>query len=756
MGRIQTNGSVVKVKGNKTNTFIGAKETFLDRNAKLVPSDETTTALTNMNWIAGHHTVSNLNGLYNIPDFILSQECYANKIGNGADAIGQLWYVEDEKRFYQLVYWEERRNSKGWSLSNIQSAIIPTTDDIIKVNASYFNTNTYFNIFDTYNFNAYSKYYIKEKDNEWITSITMYGDGTYTYTTDGLHLNKSTSTYTYSKDSSTSSFDVIDSIEYNPTNSSPHQLTYNVKTVNLLSQNHHGGSFKGDFLTSATMSSTGTLSGTTGKFTNKASHKNVYPIVDTNTEKENIPVFLDTAVKGTSSERHYSSYIITNVSIDSTGKLSYSQAMPRDWVHDNICVYNDSNNVWYTYFNNGNLNVGYIPIANVSGKDINSYEYTAGVINSTLLKKYESRLNNLSNDKNTLNTYVIDAYSYVRNFIDKHALLDNINTYQGSDWSYIGYNVDGKLGVAYLKPASSSNQGPLSAYTYNFFEDYIADIENRLTAQPKTKALPQKNGAITVKIYAADKTSLIKTYASSSTNGNWSIPVEYGSYITIENMYPWWLKPSDDFTEITSTSGDWGSSIPSINNMKYNFTPKNIALQSLNSMSKNSWSQTITGATTYGVKSFVINSFGNLVRKDAVNTYTSNTSTFTINSSFTTIRWWGCTSENPKNWSGNITNKISIIKNGGSDKINNKGKTIPGTQAKTDSINKYFVYIYRKNNNGILTSASVPGADATEWFNTKTPIPVTITSSTNKFTDDYYLIYSRNENALAGAELTFA
>lgn len=133
MGRIETNRDLDVKKINGTSgTIVGKEETFLDRNAKLVPSDETTTAITNMNWVAGHHTVKSLNDLYKIPKFILSQECYADKSGKGSDAIGQLWYVEDkpERGYYMLVNWDNSGNFKthntdkpGWSKTNIKSLI---------------------------------------------------------------------------------------------------------------------------------------------------------------------------------------------------------------------------------------------------------------------------------------------------------------------------------------------------------------------------------------------------------------------------------------------------------------------------------------------------------------------------------------------------------------------------------------------------------------------------------------------------------
>lgn len=124
--RIVTGTDITLANGSNTNTQIGTKETFLDRNAKLIPSDETTTAITNMNWIAGHHTVKDLEHLYKIPDFILSQSCYADKVSkNGKDAIGQLWYVENDpgKGYYMLIKWDNRHNAAGWSKTNIKSLI---------------------------------------------------------------------------------------------------------------------------------------------------------------------------------------------------------------------------------------------------------------------------------------------------------------------------------------------------------------------------------------------------------------------------------------------------------------------------------------------------------------------------------------------------------------------------------------------------------------------------------------------------------
>lgn len=176
--RIVTGTDITLANGSNTNTQIGTKETFLDRNAKLIPSDETTTAITNMNWIAGHHTVKDLEHLYKIPDFILSQSCYADKVSkNGKDAIGQLWYVENDpgKGYHMLIKWDNRHNAAGWSKTNIKSLI---------------NEDG----------NSPTQYMNKDNVYDNIHSITVDGSDTHTYTgwTQGFKYANNASTVTLS------------------------------------------------------------------------------------------------------------------------------------------------------------------------------------------------------------------------------------------------------------------------------------------------------------------------------------------------------------------------------------------------------------------------------------------------------------------------------------------------------------------------------------------------------------------------------
>lgn len=64
--------------------------------------------------VAGHKTVNTLNDLYSIADAILS----VSKVNTNNDAIGQLWYVISERKYYQLIDWDNRNNGNGWEENN--------------------------------------------------------------------------------------------------------------------------------------------------------------------------------------------------------------------------------------------------------------------------------------------------------------------------------------------------------------------------------------------------------------------------------------------------------------------------------------------------------------------------------------------------------------------------------------------------------------------------------------------------------------
>lgn len=66
--------------------------------------------------IAGHRTVQSLSNLYTLADAILSDS--GNNTNN--DAIGQSWYVVDEKKEYQLIDWNNRKQASGWQATTAQ------------------------------------------------------------------------------------------------------------------------------------------------------------------------------------------------------------------------------------------------------------------------------------------------------------------------------------------------------------------------------------------------------------------------------------------------------------------------------------------------------------------------------------------------------------------------------------------------------------------------------------------------------------
>lgn len=64
------------------------------------------------NEISGHKTVSSLEDLYKLYDWMLS----ASGDNTDNDAIGQLWYVVSEGNFYQLKDWANRKSADGWQV----------------------------------------------------------------------------------------------------------------------------------------------------------------------------------------------------------------------------------------------------------------------------------------------------------------------------------------------------------------------------------------------------------------------------------------------------------------------------------------------------------------------------------------------------------------------------------------------------------------------------------------------------------------
>lgn len=66
----------------------------------------------NATQVSGHKQVATTSDLYTISDSILSE----SKDNTNNDAIGQRWFVQSSQDYYQLISWENRNNSRGWSV----------------------------------------------------------------------------------------------------------------------------------------------------------------------------------------------------------------------------------------------------------------------------------------------------------------------------------------------------------------------------------------------------------------------------------------------------------------------------------------------------------------------------------------------------------------------------------------------------------------------------------------------------------------
>lgn len=77
--------------------------------------------------VSGHKTVQTFDDLNTIPNAILSK----SKVNLNNDAIGQIWYVVDTQKYYQLVNWDPRE----W----VSFQAGATKEDIIKLEAEIQN-----------------------------------------------------------------------------------------------------------------------------------------------------------------------------------------------------------------------------------------------------------------------------------------------------------------------------------------------------------------------------------------------------------------------------------------------------------------------------------------------------------------------------------------------------------------------------------------------------------------------------------------
>lgn len=85
----------------------------LYRMAKVVSANPASWGIVDANQISGFRTVATKADLYSIAACILSSS-YGDGVTTGADAIGQVWHVQDVNKDFKLISWANRGKETGW------------------------------------------------------------------------------------------------------------------------------------------------------------------------------------------------------------------------------------------------------------------------------------------------------------------------------------------------------------------------------------------------------------------------------------------------------------------------------------------------------------------------------------------------------------------------------------------------------------------------------------------------------------------
>ena len=97
----------------------------LYRMAKVVSANPASWGIVDANQISGFRTVAKLTDLYSIAACILSSS-YGDGTTTGADAVGQIWHVQESNEDYRLINWASRGKDAGWEK-------VPTANEILTV-----------------------------------------------------------------------------------------------------------------------------------------------------------------------------------------------------------------------------------------------------------------------------------------------------------------------------------------------------------------------------------------------------------------------------------------------------------------------------------------------------------------------------------------------------------------------------------------------------------------------------------------------
>ena len=94
----------------------------LYRMAKVVSANPASWGIVDANQISGFRTVATQADLYSIAACILSSS-YGDGTTTGADAVGQIWHVQDTNKDFRLTSWANRGKAEGWDE-------VPTANEI--------------------------------------------------------------------------------------------------------------------------------------------------------------------------------------------------------------------------------------------------------------------------------------------------------------------------------------------------------------------------------------------------------------------------------------------------------------------------------------------------------------------------------------------------------------------------------------------------------------------------------------------------
>ena len=95
----------------------------LYRMAKVVSANPSSWGIVDANQISGFRTVATEADLYSIAACILSSS-YGDGTTTGADAVGQIWHVQNSNKDYRLTNWSARGTSEGWTEELTSTALV--------------------------------------------------------------------------------------------------------------------------------------------------------------------------------------------------------------------------------------------------------------------------------------------------------------------------------------------------------------------------------------------------------------------------------------------------------------------------------------------------------------------------------------------------------------------------------------------------------------------------------------------------------